>query len=230
MSPFKYQRLNILEGICLFSLIAIIGGTARSNQDNKTFTDVFIGLIIIFPFIFICYYVARSISWICWKLPNFNAKHIAKIKQRVSIPITDNCLDKSAEENKETEEIQTKFTHDDNDKLIETMNNTNTKTAEIKFGRTIDSHHIDNIVKDGDSNCSINLSLSQSDNIVEGTDKGNADIDNYKSQMELIKPMSSENENKKNDESNESENIANVDEMMEILEGINDDDTVIIYN
>merc|ERR1712228_420123 len=41
MRPFKWQRLNIVEGICLLSLSLVIGATPQLNSDNHGFTDFF---------------------------------------------------------------------------------------------------------------------------------------------------------------------------------------------
>merc|ERR1712228_490915 len=78
MRPFKWQRLNIVEGICLLSLSLVIGATPQLNSDNHGFTDFFIGTIIIVPFIAVCFYVFIAIRNICDK----EMKQFEKVKQR----------------------------------------------------------------------------------------------------------------------------------------------------
>eukprot|EP01084_Bolivina_argentea_P124585 220762_1 len=89
--PFKYQRLNIVETICLCTLLIISGVTIEMNENNEDFGNLFISFAIIFPFLFIVAYTIKSILFlVCGKKNNLDKSEIQKIKQRRPIPISIN--------------------------------------------------------------------------------------------------------------------------------------------
>eukprot|EP01084_Bolivina_argentea_P067577 123035_1 len=63
--PFSYWRLNVLDSICMISLITILGvSSSNINKENEVFSNWFITICIIFPFGFIMYYFIKAIKMI----------------------------------------------------------------------------------------------------------------------------------------------------------------------
>merc|ERR1712228_800255 len=78
MRPFKWKRLNIVEGVCLFSLLLVIGSSTHSSRNNQDFTDTFIGFVIILPFQYISRLQFKAIRNVRRK----KTKQIEKVKLR----------------------------------------------------------------------------------------------------------------------------------------------------
>ena len=91
LRPFKWQRLNIVEGICLLSLSLVVSASPHLNasaDDENTsggFTDVFIGFVIILPFLSLFRFVVIAIRNVRDKELR---RQIEKVKLRAPIPIT----------------------------------------------------------------------------------------------------------------------------------------------
>merc|ERR1712228_220593 len=89
MRPFKWKRLNIVEGVCLFSLLLVIGSSPYLNRDNQTFTEIFTGIVIIWPLFFVFIYAFIAIRNVTHK----TAKQIEKVKLRAPVGITNEIDD-----------------------------------------------------------------------------------------------------------------------------------------
>eukprot|EP01084_Bolivina_argentea_P276565 471917_1 len=77
--PYKYSRLNILDAVCLSSLILI----SVLVQQHNVFNHYFVSLSILFPIIVYLFYFVRIIFFICKSYKdqkNFNKKDLEKIK------------------------------------------------------------------------------------------------------------------------------------------------------
>eukprot|EP01084_Bolivina_argentea_P264234 447524_1 len=93
--PFKYQRLNVVETVCLGSLVIISSAISRIDTYNKEFSDVVIGFAIIVPFLFIFYYTFKALSLLYSSQKNSEfsqkeLKQIEKIKSRSQFGTNDN--------------------------------------------------------------------------------------------------------------------------------------------
>merc|ERR1712228_163810 len=89
MRPFKWKRLNIVEGICLFSLLLVIGSSPYLNRDNQTFTEIFTGIVIIWPVLFVFIHLFIAIR----NVRDNKAEQIEKVKARAHVPNTDDFED-----------------------------------------------------------------------------------------------------------------------------------------
>ena len=97
--PFKYQRLNILEVFCLFSLIIISSATTRINEGNEEFTEVFVGFAILIPFAVIACYILKACLFLYlskrrkYVYSESELKRITKIKDRAPVAMSDTKMD-----------------------------------------------------------------------------------------------------------------------------------------
>merc|ERR1712228_912308 len=89
MRPFKWKRLNIVEGVCLFSLLLVIGSSTHSSRNNQDFTDTFIAFVIILPFLFVFIYSFIAIRNVRRK----KTKQIEKVKLRAPVPIRNDAME-----------------------------------------------------------------------------------------------------------------------------------------
>eukprot|EP01084_Bolivina_argentea_P085941 155355_1 len=153
--PFKYKRLNVVEGVCLFTLLIIISGNNRINKDNQTFTDIFIGFAIILPFVIIFYYVIKSMS-VCYSSKTLKVQQMQKMNQRAQMPMDDI-----------QNEISGKRISND-DIVLETINDTKTNLDEIEMGK----------VKVGNAWNGATNRESISSNVLESNNQDDIEINN----------------------------------------------------
>merc|ERR1712228_61812 len=109
--PFKWKRLNIVEGVCLFSLLLVIGSSTHSSRNNQDFTDTFIGFVIILPFLFVFVYVLIAIR----NVRDQERKQIEKAKARAPVSIKNEFDDANCSKIQHSDDMS-----DDQQKLIAT--------------------------------------------------------------------------------------------------------------
>eukprot|EP01084_Bolivina_argentea_P273244 465384_1 len=147
INPFKYNRLNIFEIICLLSLSVVSISCATNvinvNSAHSKLQSIFVGSFILMPFIIFTILLIRMIIFIfiSFKLPfkftENDLKKIVKIKSRAPIVITSITHVKDKNNKNNTIDIDL-----DDEINIETKN-VNKNIVEIKANNTLPANKVD---------------------------------------------------------------------------------------
>ena len=61
LCPFEHQRVNLMEGTCLFCLILLIAASNRLNEDHEQFANIFLCILVFVPLVFVIYPIPKIV-------------------------------------------------------------------------------------------------------------------------------------------------------------------------